>query len=225
MKSTRLTSTKIGEIHGNFTVIGEEYRKGRNVIVPIRCACGNELTLERGVLRANTQKGCIKCASITHGGTGTRLYGIWVKILDRIKHPTGDNICYAGLSVAEEWRDFANFREWSNSNGYADDLTIDREDNTIGYYPSNCRWTTNTVQSQNRRRSKRSSTGFKGVYYKKYRNGIKIYENTRKTPYYTIVIYQGKRTHISGFATAEEAYEARLSYINEHYKGLVLSPE
>ena len=36
-------------------------------------------------------------------------------------------------------------------NGYSDDLTIDRIDNEKGYSPENCRWTTEDVQSRNKR--------------------------------------------------------------------------
>jgi hypothetical protein len=34
--------------------------------------------------------------------------------------------------------------------GYADDLSIDRIDNTKGYHPGNCRWATAVQQNQNR---------------------------------------------------------------------------
>ena len=57
-----------------------------------------------------------------------------------------------GITVCDEWvNDYAAFREWSNANGYADDLTIDRIDNDKGYSPDNCRWTTMKVQSNNTR--------------------------------------------------------------------------
>ena len=42
------------------------------------------------------------------------------------------------------------FSEWAHSNGYKDDLTIDRIDNDKGYLPSNCRWITIAEQQQNR---------------------------------------------------------------------------
>lgn len=39
-------------------------------------------------------------------------------------------------------------------NGYSEDLTIDRKDNDLGYYPENCRWVGYEIQANNRRGNK-----------------------------------------------------------------------
>lgn len=57
-----------------------------------------------------------------------------------------------GILICEEWlADFKNFYDWSMLNGYADNLTIDRIDNSQNYEPDNCRWVTRLVQNNNSR--------------------------------------------------------------------------
>ena len=43
------------------------------------------------------------------------------------------------------------FKKWALENGYQDNLTIDRIDPNGNYEPSNCRWVTMKVQSNNLR--------------------------------------------------------------------------
>jgi len=55
-----------------------------------------------------------------------------------------------GITVCSTWREsFVAFRDWALSNGYSDDLTIDRRDNDKGYEPDNCRWATHKQQNRN----------------------------------------------------------------------------
>ena len=57
-----------------------------------------------------------------------------------------------GITVCDEWKDdFKSFYDWSMSNGYSDDLTIDRINNDGNYEPSNCRWVTQMIQANNSR--------------------------------------------------------------------------
>ena len=66
---------------------------------------------------------------LKHGGKNTRLYYIWQSMKQRCFNKSRkDYPRYGGkgITVCDEWLDFVPFRDWANSNGYQDYLTIDR---------------------------------------------------------------------------------------------------
>ncbi len=95
--------------------------------------------------------------NITHGGSKTRLYRIWKQMRIRcycVTNPTYQYYGARGITICEEWNDFAVFREWALSHGYTDALSIDRIDNDGIYCPENCHWIPMKEQFKNRRTSK-----------------------------------------------------------------------
>lgn len=90
-----------------------------------------------------------------HGLRNSRLYRIWTNIKTRCynaKDPHYSRWGGRGIVMCDEWKDdFKSFYDWAMSNGYSDDLTIDRIDNDGNYEPSNCRWVTAKEQSKNKR--------------------------------------------------------------------------
>ena len=101
------------------------------------------------------------------GGT-TRLNNIFDNMKRRCYNPKNTNYdCYGGrgIKVCDEWNNreqvrfkkgscskgWLAFKKWALENGYQDNLTIDRIDPNGNYEPSNCRWVTMKVQSNNLR--------------------------------------------------------------------------
>ena len=149
----------IGNKYNKLTVIEVLNTSPKKLLC--RCDCGNEtVVFKSNLLRGHTKScGCNRSKNAKklftkHGLAGTRVHRIWVEMIHRcyLESDTSYKKYGArGITVCDEWRnDFKAFYDWAMSNGYSDELTIDRIDGTGNYEPTNCRWATYKEQNLNR---------------------------------------------------------------------------
>lgn len=90
-----------------------------------------------------------------HGLRFTRIYRIWLNMKNRCNNTKTQAFKFygaKGIRVCDEWNDDPKaFYDWAMENGYREDLTIDRINNTGNYSPDNCHWVDMKTQNRNRR--------------------------------------------------------------------------
>lgn len=166
-----------GQRFGRLTALHFSHKdKNRKTYWDFLCDCGEIKTLRSDTVKNGNIRscGCLKAEQdalnlrldrrlekeIKMDETYVTLGRRWAAMKSRCHDPHSQqykNYGARGISVCEEWLySFKNFYEWCISNGYQKELEIDRKNNDGNYEPSNCRFVTHQVNTNNTRRSKAS---------------------------------------------------------------------
>ena len=149
-----------GQILGNnITFMEEAGMQGTSRMGKFKCHCGNIFNAAIHTIKRKHTKSC-GCGenkgNFRHGvqKSNRRLYSVYINMKKRCYSATSKDYKYygaKGIKVCDEWlNDIVAFYDWSINNGYKNDLTIDRLDNSKSYSPDNCTWSTILEQQHNK---------------------------------------------------------------------------
>jgi len=138
---------------------------------------------------------CLKKANRDHP-----LYRVWADTKSKVKSDKGKrHISYLdkNITMCSEWEEsFETFFKWAKPL-WKEGLSIDRKDNDGNYEPSNCRFTSMSVQAANTRQLRSNNTsGYRGVF--------KVHDAL----WWANVRFEYKSYRIGSYTTALEAAKA-----------------
>lgn len=160
---TKMIQINNGQRFGRYEVIERVKNIDSRPHYKCKCDCGNERVVSGKYLRKGLSKSCgcygaeqRKLASTKHGHSSrkghSREYQAWCNMKLRCydtKNKQYSDYGGRGISVCDSWLN--SFKNFLSDMGLSNGLTLDRKDVNGNYDPSNCKWSTSTEQSRNKR--------------------------------------------------------------------------
>ena len=157
----------IGKKFNHLTIVEDLGVVNHTTYVRCLCDCGQTKDARLMDVKAGRIKSCghLKWSAMGQKRSRPsreRLRGVWSTMKARCfnpKDPEYFRYGALGIVVCDEWKySYSSFREWAYSHGYDPDAprgecTLDRIDSCGNYEPSNCRWVSMKIQSNNTKRN------------------------------------------------------------------------
>lgn len=154
---------------------GEKSSNG-DFIWEFMCDCGEYTKVSIGNFNSGHTKSC-GCAYTDsrkgrddyHGMSSSGEYATWLRIKSRTRNcndPSYANYGEIGIGISDEW--FNSFTRFYEDMGKkpSSEHSIDRIDNTKGYFSENCRWASQQEQARNKLGLQNNNmSGVKGVHW------------------------------------------------------------
>jgi len=126
------------------------------------CDCGETYIGYASKIKRTKIIGCKKCSNLSisnkqkkHGMRNSLEYSSWISMKDRcLNKKSKDYHKYGGIGITiyKEWiNSFEKFFEYMGKKQKGQ--SIDRIDNSKGYFPGNVRWANNSQQQRNKTKS------------------------------------------------------------------------
>lgn len=130
-------------------------------IYECKCDCGGTSHAIATNLKNGNTKSCgcyhkerVRKTQVTHGKTGSRVYNVWARMIQRCTDTKDAAYIHyggRGIAVCSRWKSFENFL--ADMGDPPPKYTIDRIDVNGNYELANCRWATRKTQNRNTRRN------------------------------------------------------------------------
>lgn len=147
-------------------VFSDMSRGYQRTLAEVQCDCGVNKIVHVASLKAGTTTSCgCYCAEYAsarmtrHGHSTTKYHSpthrSWMAMRERCMNPNAnayERYGGRGITICERWDSYETFLE--DMGARPDKTSLDRIDNSKGYYPENCKWATSLEQGRNRSNNK-----------------------------------------------------------------------